>query len=140
MGIVGTIESQTLGWPFRGFVSDLQNYSTDYIIALILGLVIALGVPMLRRRLRWLRISVAAIALGLTFSPYLWAPILAAFIIKYIILRVGGVRTYENVLRPLAVGAIAGYMLMYFIMSPIMQRVVHFWFVDLPRALEQLGV
>ncbi len=85
----------------------------DYALKFILGLATALIVVFMRGRFTWFRISAAGVALGCMFGREIWSPMLVALIIKYLMIRMGGTRVYTEKLRPLSIGFVAGWAIMF---------------------------
>jgi len=76
-----------------------------FMIGSIIGLLFALSIT-----LHYLDPSIPDIY-GWTKSPY-FVPTLIAWIIKLIVLRVGGTKVYENYTVPLTAGFVVGYFIM----------------------------
>ena len=100
-------------WPDRARVLNLTEVPgpTDAVIKLIIGIAIVVGLTLARERFPWLRISAAGIAVGMMFGHKFWLPFIIALLIKYIALRVGGVRLYEERVRPMMIGFLYGFFL-----------------------------
>ncbi len=85
----------------------------DYVVKFIVGLAICLIVAFMRGRFTWFRISAAGLALGAMFGREIWSPFLLALVIKYLMIRMGGTKLYTEKLRPLSIGFIAGWAIMF---------------------------
>jgi hypothetical protein len=85
----------------------------DYATKFIFGLAVALIVVFMRGRFSWARISAAGLALGAIIGREIWSPFLVALIIKYLVIRLGGVKPYNEKLSPLCIGFIAGWAVMF---------------------------
>jgi len=75
---------------------------------LVLGIAIAFIIPMLRVRMPWMRVSVAGIMFGMLFGYAWWFTAIVALLIKYIIIKVGGIEPHDKKLMPICVGLAAG--------------------------------
>ena len=79
---------------------------------LIVGFMSTAVLTLLQTRISKLRFfNVAAIGLGCLIGYYLWLPFLAGLIIKLLTLRIGGVRLYEDKVKPICFGAVAAYLI-----------------------------
>ncbi|HIE13986.1 TPA: hypothetical protein EYP70_01800 [Candidatus Bathyarchaeota archaeon] len=87
----------------------------DAIIKLIIGVAIVVSLSLARERFPWLRISPAGLILGAAFGMKFWAPFIAALMIKYITLKVGGVRLYDEKIKPIMIGFLYGFGLAFMI-------------------------
>ncbi len=90
--------------PFAG--PGAGPYETTARI--VVGFVVVLLITLLRDRLPWFRVSAAGILLGTFAGVWLWAPITVALVTKFIVLRVGGTKLYNDKVKPLAVGLCLG--------------------------------
>jgi len=96
-----------------------QEYPMEYLIKLIAGLAVPFILVFLRKRWAWLRISVAGLAFGAWFGPDFWSAVIAAMIIKYIVLKIGGTSLHQEKLVPIATGFICGMLMVYLIFGAI---------------------
>jgi hypothetical protein len=81
---------------------------------------VILVLAFLATRIGFLRgLSIGGIVLGTMAGFWIWAPFLVGFIVKYIILRVGGVKMYEEKLKPIALGILLGHIIPIFINNTI---------------------
>lgn len=88
------------------------------------GILAALLVMFLRGRYPWFMLSTAGLVLGSTsMGPMIWTAFLTALIVKQLVFRVGGARFYLEKIRPLSVGLVAGWFLIY----PLSHIVVPFY-------------
>jgi len=90
-----------------GYLADAAHLQ-PYLIWVVIGFILAGLIPMLRRKLPILRISVAGLLLGANFGIQLWFPFLIGYILKTLTLRIGGGRLYRERGLPLALGAFVG--------------------------------
>jgi len=81
----------------------------DAVIKIVIGVAIVVGLMLARERFPWFRISAAGIILGADFGVKFWAPFLVGFAIKYITLRIGGVKLFDEKVRPIMVGFLYGF-------------------------------
>ena len=104
-------------WMDRGPVLNLtQNPGpTDAAIKIIVGAALIVSLTLLRERYPVLRISAAGLALGALAGAKFWAAFIVALLIKYVTLRVGGVRLYEEKVKPVMVGFLYGFFLAFVI-------------------------
>jgi len=86
----------------------LNPGTTDAAIKTAIGVVLVVALSLARERLPWLRISAAGIILGMAYGMKFWAPFIVALIIKYIVLRIGGVRLFEEKVKPIMIGLFYG--------------------------------
>jgi hypothetical protein len=87
----------------------LNPGTTDAIIKIVIGAAIVIGLMLARERFPWLRISAAGIILGADFGVHLWAPFIVGLVIKYITLRIGGIRLFNEKVRPIMIGFLYGF-------------------------------
>jgi hypothetical protein len=101
---VGYVKSDT-----ASYLGLRVLWPSDWAVKFIIGLAVALIVFFMRGRFTWFRVSLAGIVLGCMFGREIWSPFLIALLIKYLTIRMGGVKLYNEKLRPLSVGLIAGW-------------------------------
>ena len=81
--------------------------------AVAIGAIQTIILTILRAKLPWFPISPAGAAIAWFFQPWgMLFPAIIAYILRTIVIRVGGTRMYENMLIPLATGLIAGWTIM----------------------------
>jgi len=91
---------------------DIFSYPVAALTMLIVGFMSTAVLTLLQTRIAKLRFfNVAAIGLGCLIGYYLWLPFLAGLIIKLLTLRIGGVRLYEDKVKPICFGAVAAYLI-----------------------------
>ncbi len=88
---------------------DHQSYGIEIWGQVIMGAVFAIGLNIIRLSRPWLPLNpvVAPILLSLR-GPYWWLPMLIAYVIKFLVVRVGGTKAYTSYLLPAAVGYLIG--------------------------------
>lgn len=99
------------------YSADLSRYNNlvmnpgpvDAIVKIIIGAVIVVGLMLARERFPGLRISAAGLILGADFGVKFWAPFIVGLAIKYIALRIGGVRLFDEKIRPIMIGFLYGF-------------------------------
>ena len=95
----------------------------DTVIKMVIGIVLVIGLMMGRERYPWLRISAAGLILGMAFGMKFWGSFIVALAIKYLTLRIGGVRLFEEKVKPVMVGFFYGWaiaaMIHWFVYTPI---------------------
>jgi hypothetical protein len=99
------------------YSADLSRYNnlvmnpgpTDAVIKIVIGAAMVIGLMLARERFPWLRISAAGIILGADFGAKFWAPFLVGLAIKYVTLRVGGVKLFVEKIRPIMMGFLYGF-------------------------------
>ena len=96
-----------------------------------IGVLVSLLLTFLRVKYPWFRISAAGLALGSTsMGPMIWTAFLVALIIKQLIFRIGGAKLYLEKIRPLCIGLVAGWLLIYplsHIIVPFYVRWIRTW-------------
>ena len=100
-------------WPDRGryLVLVEEPGPVDCVTKLVIGAVIIVALTYGRERFPWLRISAAGLLLGLMSNGKFWVPFLIGTIFKYLTLRIGGVRLFEEKVKPIMVGFLFGWAL-----------------------------
>lgn len=96
------------------------------------GIVLVFIIYLLRSRFAWFFINPVGIAVSWV-TDWWWATIFLAFIIKYVVLRIGGARAYEEYLVPIAAGLLAGYGV-----GAIVSAFIAFFNIGLPSLLRRL--
>lgn len=99
--------------PYLGLIEEPGPY--DCLLKAAIGVVVVVGLTFARERFPWLRISAAGILLGALGGMKFWAPFIVAVVIKYVTLKVGGIRLYEEKVKPLMVGFLYGFFLAFMI-------------------------
>ncbi|UCE12993.1 MAG: hypothetical protein JSV04_12475 [Candidatus Heimdallarchaeota archaeon] len=93
----------------RGGYWDHKSYEIDIWGQAILGMVFAIGLNILRLSRPWLPLNPVAAPIILSLrGPYWWLPMLIAYLIKLLVVRIGGTRWYTSYLLPGAVGYLVG--------------------------------
>ncbi len=88
---------------------DHRSYGIEIWGQAILGAVFAIGLNILRLSRPWLPLNPVAAPILLSLrGGYWWLSILIAYLIKFLIVRIGGTRAYTNYLLPAAVGYLIG--------------------------------
>jgi hypothetical protein len=97
----------SLGWNTNCFINADKT-----LIQIAIGFAMIFILALVQTRVSFLRpLSLGGIALGSYVGWNVWAPFLAAFIIKYIVLHTKGIALYESVVKPAALGLLAGALL-----------------------------
>ncbi len=92
-----------------GGLWDHKSYGPEIWGQAILGAVFAIGLNILRLSRPWLPFNPVAAPLLLSLrGPYWWLPMLIAYVIKFLVVRIGGTRVYSSSLLPAAVGYLLG--------------------------------
>jgi hypothetical protein len=89
-------------------------------VQFIVGAAIVTIVYILHARFPWFPLNPAGVTLGFTWITFhVVIPALVALIAKYIILRIGGAKVYEEMVVPFAIGALAstGIMILWGVLS-----------------------
>ncbi|MHA2297737.1 MAG: DUF6785 family protein [Candidatus Hodarchaeales archaeon] len=93
----------------RGGFWDHRTYDIDTWGQAIMGAVFAIGLNILRLSRPWLPLNPIAGPILLSLrGGYWWLPIVIAYIVKYLVVRIGGTRAYTQYLLPAAVGYLIG--------------------------------
>jgi hypothetical protein len=93
----------------KGGFWDHQSYDIDIWGQAIMGAVFAIGLNILRLSRPWLPLNPIAAPLLLSLrGGYWWLPMLIAYSIKFVVVRVGGTKAYTQYLLPAAVGYLIG--------------------------------
>jgi len=115
--------------PTYGAISEVGDYwrqglghqpKPKHWVLFIVGAAIVTIVYVMHARFPWFPLNPAGVALG--FSWILWSvmiPALVALVAKYVILRIGGTKVYEEMVVPFAIGALAstGIMVIWGVLS-----------------------
>lgn len=107
--------SEYLEWAESGrvktFGSDF-DYPVVALTMVIIGFASATALTLLQARTAKLRFfNIAAVGLGCLIGYYIWLPFLVGLTIKFLTLKVGGVRLYEDKVKPICFGAVAAHLL-----------------------------
>lgn len=110
--------------PYGTPWSLIDHYVTGYYegalgegpwyINVVIGMIAVAFLTFMHTRFVWFPINPIGFILGFGFTSYLmgyWFPVLIAWILKTLTLRVGGSKAYEDYGLPIATGAIAGIMI-----------------------------
>jgi len=92
-------------WQFNYGTPPLMGTAETWFYA-ITGVAATLVIYVLRARYAWFFLN----PIGMLALPWAWWPTwVAAFVIKYATLRIGGSKAFENYLIPFSVGVVAGF-------------------------------
>ena len=80
---------------------------------LIVGFIAFAALFWMRGKFARFPISPVGLFLGLNFGPYWWTAAIVGFIIKSLFVRVLGVQRYNQIARPLAIGLVLGFCLVW---------------------------
>ena len=112
-----------------GAISEVGDYwrtglghqpQPKHWVQFIIGAAIVTVVYVLHARFPWFPLNPAGVTLGFTWITFhVVIPALVALIAKYIILRIGGAKVYEEMVVPFAIGALAstGIMILWGVLS-----------------------
>jgi hypothetical protein len=108
---------------FHVYINNFADmeYTTWFIVKIVIGAAIAIAIPLMRKRWGWMRISVAGLGLGILWGPRIWCTSLVALVIRYVGTKVGGVELYQKKIVPLMLGLIAGYLITFFVFGMVTQ-------------------
>ncbi|RLE87625.1 MAG: hypothetical protein DRJ67_04305 [Thermoprotei archaeon] len=133
-GVKGYITYETWGLPTTWsytYGTPPPITSAERWALTIGGIAFTFIVYMLRAKFTWFILNPVGIAA--TFIGTWWATGLIALIVKYIVLKVGGSKAYEDFLVPLAAGVLAGYGINY-----IVTAWLAFFTIGIPEFLARL--
>jgi hypothetical protein len=116
--MVSATETGEMRYPFYicqdvpTMKSGIPPVPTQWV-AFAIGIAQTVVLTILRARLPWFPLSPAGAAIAWFFQPWamLW-PAIIAYILRLIVIRVGGIKMYEDKLMPLAIGLVAGWTIM----------------------------
>jgi hypothetical protein len=119
-GYINTIVQNCERGIFHAFYSQFTGHPIQMLAQIVIGFAVILVLAFLATRIGFLRgLSIGGIVLGTMVGFWIWAPFLVGFIVKYIVLRVGGVKMYEEKLKPIALGILLGHIIPIFINNTI---------------------
>jgi hypothetical protein len=101
------------GWTDPSFYAT-KPASEPWIEYVVVGFIIATVLYVLHSKFLWFPLDPIGFVLGASWTSTLWGiwfPFLTAWILKYLTLKIGGSRAYEEYGMPLMAGFIAGYMI-----------------------------
>jgi len=75
----------------------------------VVGAIVAILMYVARARFPWFFLNPSALAISMWLNEYMWFNAIAAFILKMLVLRVGGVTVLEKRVLPFIVGFATGY-------------------------------
>jgi hypothetical protein len=106
-------------YPVYGSVPTLNAWTESApttITAIIIGIVVVLAVSFMRDRFSWFVIGPAGFVLGALAVPALemWIAWLVALIIKYTVIKVGGMKLYNEKAYPFFIGSLMAWFLINF--------------------------
>ena len=84
---------------------------------LIVGIIVAVAVTVLRFKFLWFPVDPIGLIIGAhaNWTLMFWFTGLLAFVAKYVVLRIGGTKLYEEKGIPIALGLIIGHALCYIV-------------------------
>jgi len=112
----------TSSWPVTGAYSEVNKYAIPQawkgptigsIISLMVGFIIGVVLYYLSIKYPSWPINPVSMAIALAYSsPHWFTPLLMAFIIKYLVIHIGGLKLFEEKVQPFAVGSLvaAGFL------------------------------
>lgn len=105
------VKSAKKGVSHRGDEFWLQT-PNETIIQIVFGFALIFALTFLQARIAPLRqISIGGIIWGFNAMYLMWVPYIVGFIVKYIVLRTGGTRMYQQTLKPFGLGLLVGGLL-----------------------------
>jgi len=104
---VSNIQSQA--FPYFG-MRPYYNLGTN-VALIVVGIILGYAIMFLRARVPAFRVSLAGMLFGMLFGISWWATYLLAYIVKVLAIRIGGVRLFEEKIKPIAIGLAAGGLL-----------------------------
>jgi len=116
--MVSATETGVMRYPFYiaqdvpTMKSGIPPVSTQWV-AFAIGIAQTVILTILRARFPWFPLNPAGAAIAWFFQPWgmLW-PAIIAYILRTIVIRIGGIRMYEDKLMPLALGLVSGWTIM----------------------------
>lgn len=103
--------------PTYGCISEVGDYwrsglghqpQLKHWVQIIVGAAIVTVVHILHARFPWFPLNPAGVTLGFCWITFtVTVPALVALVAKYVILRIGGAKVYEEMVVPFAIGAMA---------------------------------
>ena len=98
-------------WPLQWTADRIQwpaETNWPEVYSMIGGAVATFFILLMRRRFLWWSLHPIGYLLGATYSPFLlWSSIFFGWLIKYLVLKLGDIKTYRA-LRPFLIGVIVG--------------------------------
>lgn len=82
-----------------------------FLLPFIIGFAVIVVAYFLRGRFSWFIIGPAGIAMGTIVGYNVWAAWLAALVIKYLVIKVGGMKLYNEKALPFFIGSLLAYFL-----------------------------
>jgi len=120
-GLLNNTGLNGVAWELAYGPTRIFNYYAlhpeDYWIKAIAGAVVGVVIVLLRDKLSWFRVSLAGLTLGVMFGEQIWMAVIISLIAKYLTLRVGGAKLYQEKGVPIALGFFFGYMMAWFILG-----------------------
>jgi len=110
-------------WATEGTGFTARPLSIPTITWGVFGIAITIILMWLRGRLPWFPINVVGVPLIVWTQVFGIFMVFVAFIWKLLTLKIGGVKVYEDIMRPIAVGFILGGLVPWLIACPI---ILHF--------------
>jgi len=90
------------------------DYSSTYVWTLI-GIAIVFGVYAIRRLLPWIPLNAMILGFVLSCLEWYWLVLLIVLVVKYIMIRIVGVKKFMEYVMPLAAGTGAGFSSLYIV-------------------------
>jgi len=100
---------QTFTPLINTWIPSQQGFNISEAFGVVLGLVLGIGMLLMRARFGWWPFHPIGYAMGgLYWVTLLWLPLMVSWLVKTLVLRYGGLRVYRAWLMPLGFGLILG--------------------------------
>ena len=113
-------------WATEGTGFTTRPLSVPTMTWGAIGIIEAIVLMYLRMRLPWLPINIVGVPLLIWTQAFGMFTIFIAFIWKLLTLKIGGVRVYENIMVPIAMGIFFGSIVHWLILFPVFLQFM-FW-------------
>ncbi|MFX0202835.1 MAG: DUF6785 family protein [Candidatus Hodarchaeota archaeon] len=103
--------------PASGPSGSLGHWTTNLHLTLgtmAIGFLIIVTTYFLRGRFTWFLVGPAGIALGALLGYQIWVSWLVALLIKYLVIRVGGMKMYKEKALPFFIGSLFAWFIVVF--------------------------
>jgi len=134
LGPIGYYE-WAVGWTQQFTIAAPVGIHGDTALRwpyIVTGIVTVFAIQFLRMKFPWFFLNPVAIVVPLLF-PWMWIGYLVPFLAKFVVLRVGGAKLYNDVGVPIVVGGVVGYGL-----AKVIVDFIVFWTRAVPAGLARL--
>jgi len=109
-------------------ITEIETKGTGYgwqlipektIMTFIIGFVVCAALYFVKKRYPRIPISPVGLFVGINFASVMFIPALIALIVKYLMIRIGGAGLYQRIGRPVAIGLVLGFGVVYFMHTRI---------------------